>query len=110
MEKLNNLADVTSFLGDRAESADKVIKETKENLDKQGWDIDKEIAKGKRESELLKEGKKPSEVLEIIKKEFDSNDNGKIEKSEMENFTDSLNDYMTKNKKGRDDIPVTTRR
>lgn len=31
-------------------------------------------------------------------------------KSEMENFTDSLNDYMTKNKKGRDDIPVTTRR
>ena len=31
-------------------------------------------------------------------------------KSEMENFTDSLNDYMSKNKKGRDDIPVTTRR
>lgn len=42
--------------------------------------------------------------------EIDTNDNGKIEKSEMENFTDSLNDYMSKNKKGRDDIPVTTRR
>ena len=42
--------------------------------------------------------------------DIDTNDNGKIEKSEMENFTDSLNDYMTKNKKGRDDIPVTTRR
>ena len=42
--------------------------------------------------------------------DIDANNNGKIEKSEMENFTDSLNDYMTKNKKGRDDIPVTTRR
>ena len=41
---------------------------------------------------------------------IDTNNNGKIEKSEMENFTDSLNDYMNKNKKGRDDIPVTTRR
>lgn len=30
--------------------------------------------------------------------------------NEMENFTNSLNDYMTKNPKGRDDIPVTTRR
>lgn len=30
---------------------------------------------------------------------------------EMDNFTDSLNDYMDKNPKGRDDIPtVTTRR
>ena len=42
--------------------------------------------------------------------DVDTNNNGKIEKSEMENFTDSLNDYMGKNKKGRDDIPVTTRR
>ena len=30
--------------------------------------------------------------------------------NEMNDFTNSLNDYMTKNKKGRDDIPVTTRR
>ena len=42
--------------------------------------------------------------------DIDTNNNGKIEKSEMENFTDSLNDYMDKNKKGRDYIPVTTRR
>jgi hypothetical protein len=46
----------------------------------------------------------------LITEILDTNDNGKIEKSEMENFTDSLNDYMNKNKKGRDDIPVTTRR
>ena len=45
-----------------------------------------------------------------IKDEIDTNDNGKIEKSEMDCFTDSLNDYMNKNPKGRDDIPVTTRR
>jgi hypothetical protein len=47
---------------------------------------------------------------EDVEDSIDTNDNGKIEKSEMENFTDSLNDYMSKNKKGRDDIPVTTRR
>ena len=153
MEKLNNLADVTSFLGDRAESADKVIKETKENLDKQGWDIDKEIAKGKRESELLKEGKKPSEVLEIIKKEFDPKDNftppgakgegvdddeveydiveetnpkrtgrpykhtkelikelNEPEEQVMVDFQKLLDDYMSKNKKGREDIPATYKR
>lgn len=51
-----------------------------------------------------------NEVGEEVKENIDTNDNGKIEKSEMENFTDSLNDYMSKNKKGRDDIPVTTRR
>jgi hypothetical protein len=51
-----------------------------------------------------------NEVGEEVKENIDTNNNGKIEKSEMENFTDSLNDYMGKNKKGRDDIPVTTRR
>jgi hypothetical protein len=51
-----------------------------------------------------------NEVGEEVKENIDTNNNGKVEKSEMENFTDSLNDYMDKNKKGRDDIPVTTRR
>lgn len=50
------------------------------------------------------------EQLSKLEDKVDTNDNGKIEKSEMDSFTDSLNDYMTKNKKGRDDIPVTTRR
>lgn len=31
-------------------------------------------------------------------------------KSEMDSFTDSLNDYMDKNKKGREDIPATYKR
>ena len=30
--------------------------------------------------------------------------------TEMEDYTNSLNDYMDKNPRGRDDIPVTTRR
>jgi len=42
--------------------------------------------------------------------EIDTNDNGKIEKDEMVDFQKSLDDYASKNKKGRDDIPVTTRR
>ena len=52
---------------------------------------------GPRESEQLKDA-------------VDTNDNGKIEVDEMADFQKSLDDYAAKNKKGRDDIPVTTRR
>lgn len=58
----------------------------------------------KKKSDAIEDGLKTTDEL------IDTNNNGKIEKSEMENFTDSLNDYMNKNPKGRDDIPVTTRR
>lgn len=44
------------------------------------------------------------------KEDIDTNDNGKIEVDEMTDFQKSLDDYAAKNKKGRDDIPVTTRR
>jgi hypothetical protein len=47
---------------------------------------------------------------EDVKDEIDTNDNGKIEVDEMADFQKSLDDYASKNKKGRDDIPVTTRR
>ena len=47
---------------------------------------------------------------EDVKDEIDTNDNGKIEEDEMADFQKSLDDYASKNKKGRDDIPVTTRR
>ena len=47
---------------------------------------------------------------EDVKEEVDTNDNGKIEVDEMADFQKSLDDYAAKNKKGRDDIPVTTRR
>lgn len=43
-------------------------------------------------------------------KKADTNDNGEIEVDEMADFQKSLDDYASKNKKGRDDIPVTTRR
>ena len=43
-------------------------------------------------------------------KKIDTNDNGEIEVDEMADFQKSLDDYASKNKKGRDDIPVTTRR
>lgn len=45
-----------------------------------------------------------------LKDEIDTNENGKIEVDEMADFQKSLDDYAAKNKKGRDDIPVTTRR
>ena len=47
---------------------------------------------------------------EDVKDEIDTNDNGEIEVDEMADFQKSLDDYASKNKKGRDDIPVTTRR
>lgn len=47
---------------------------------------------------------------EDVKEEIDTNDNGEIEVDEMADFQKSLDDYAAKNKKGRDDIPVTTRR
>ena len=57
---------------------------------------------------------KPTEsgraVYSKLKDEIDTNDNGKIEEDEMADFQKSLDDYAAKNKKGRDDIPVTTRR
>ena len=47
---------------------------------------------------------------EKLKDAVDTNDNGEIEVDEMADFQKSLDDYASKNKKGRDDIPVTTRR
>lgn len=54
--------------------------------------------------------KSPNINKEDVKEEIDTNDNGKIEVDEMADFQKSLDDYAAKNKKGRDDIPVTTRR
>lgn len=45
-----------------------------------------------------------------LREDIDTNDNGKVEEDEMADFQKSLDDYAAKNKKGRDDIPVTTRR
>ena len=56
-------------------------------------------------------GDMPSDMqLHKALKKADTNDNGKIEVDEMADFQKSLDDYAAKNKKGRDDIPVTTRR
>lgn len=44
------------------------------------------------------------------KEDIDTNDNGKIEVDELDDFEKSLGEYMDKNPKGRDDIPVATRR
>lgn len=54
--------------------------------------------------------KSPNIDKEDAKDEIDTNDNGEIEVDELADFQKSLDDYASKNKKGRDDIPVTTRR
>lgn len=41
-----------------------------------------------------------------LKDAIDTNDNGKIEVDEMADFQKSLDEYMAKNKKGREDIPA----
>lgn len=60
--------------------------------------------------EMLKTLGASDEQIEEAKKEIDTSDNGEIEVDEMEDFQKSLDDYAAKNKKGRDDIPVATRR
>ena len=70
--------------------------------------------------------KTPEELAEISKKYSDQEKTDALDrknalqniqntvkntgKSEMDSFTDSLNDYMDKNKKGREDIPATYKR
>ena len=61
----------------------------------------------KKKADAIENGLKVTD--ELIDK-WDTNDNGKIEKDEMADFQKSLDDYAKKNPKGRDDIPVTTRR
>lgn len=60
--------------------------------------------------EMLKKLGASDEQIAEAKKDIDTNDNGEIEVDEMADFQKSLDDYAAKNKKGRDDIPVTTRR
>ena len=54
--------------------------------------------------------KDPNYEVNKALSEIDTNGNGEIEEDEMADFQKSLDDYAAKNKKGRDDIPVTTRR
>ena len=65
-------------------------------------EIEKELKKRKEEDEPLPPKKREDYVGDVP---FDV-----VMKDEMEDFQKSLDDYAAKNKKGRDDIPVTTRR
>ena len=49
-------------------------------------------------------------VEEVDTSTIDEKDSGKSEEDDLDLYMKDLNDYMDKNKKGRDDIPVTTRR
>ena len=60
--------------------------------------------------DAIKDNFTPPGAKEELKEEIDTNGNGEIEVDEMADFQKSLDDYASKNKKGRDDIPVATRR
>lgn len=64
---MNSLQEVCSLLAENARQAQVVINNTKKVLE--NWDIDKAIANGKKQVELLKAGCKPSQVLEMMKEE-----------------------------------------
>ena len=49
-------------------------------------------------------------VEEVDTSAIDEKDSGKSEEDDLDLYMKDLDDYMSKNKKGRDDIPVTTRR
>ena len=54
--------------------------------------------------------KKDTKVEDVDTSAIDEKDSGKSEEDDLDLYMKDLNDYMDKNKKGRDDIPVTTRR
>lgn len=64
---MNELQKFVSFMDEQIRKADEVNRRTNSVLKAQGWDIDKAIAKGKKQAELLKAGYKPSQVLEMVK-------------------------------------------
>lgn len=64
---MNSLQEVCSLLAKNARQAQVVINNTKKVLE--NWDVDKAIANGKKQVELLKAGYKPSQVLEMMKEE-----------------------------------------
>lgn len=49
-------------------------------------------------------------VEDVDTSAIDEKDSGKSEEDDLDFYMKDLDDYMTKNPKGRDDIPVTTRR
>lgn len=64
---MNSLQEACSLLAENARQAQIVIDNTKKVLE--NWDIDKAIANGKKQVELLKAGYKPSQVLGMMKEE-----------------------------------------
>ena len=104
---------------------DKSIDAIKDNFTPPGAKSQKDEDK----SDLLKAAEKviktskPVEVNEYLTLEprepkvedvdtsaIDEKDSGKSEEDDLDLYMKDLDDYMSKNKKGRDDIPVTTRR
>jgi len=86
-----------------------------EGEDEPEWAKDEEVLNPTYPSLFGTGEKNPYANMESIldewdKEDIDTNDNGEIEVDEMADFQKSLDDYASKNKKGRDDIPVTTRR
>lgn len=111
-EEIQDLYDVGYLKDDDYEVVnDKSIDAIKDNFTPPG------ARKGHLEEDYPPDTKITKEDEERFGKEalkglgtIDTNDNGEIEVDEMADFQKSLDDYASKNKKGRDDIPVTTRR
>ena len=96
------------------EYADKKFKEKPKRdifTDKDKEYLDDDFDDNELYDQMESMGDMPSDMqLHKALKKADTNDNGEIEVDEMADFQKSLDDYASKNKKGRDDIPVTTRR
>ena len=89
---------------------DVVMKEEMEKLKSKEPKVE-DVDEDEMYDQMESMGDMPSDMqLHKALKKADTNDNGKIEVDEMADFQKSLDDYASKNKKGRDDIPVTTRR
>lgn len=97
----HGLKDKKLNIDEFEEIADKV----NENWEEEDWEkVDKDIQK-----EVSTDKRSPGQYVaddierEHMEKVFGDDD-------DIDVYIKDLNDYMSKNKKGRDDIPVTTRR
>ena len=105
MEKLHSEFNIN----DHNDISRRVMEKTKGNPDNYGKKPDNEVVND-NSLDAVKDDFTPPGAEEVVKEEIDTNGNGKVEVDEMADFQKSLDDYASKNKKGRDDIPVTTRR
>ena len=83
---------------------------TKDHVEKYGEEMLKKLGASDEQIAEAKKEDDPPKVEDVDTSAIDEKDSGKSGEDDLDLYMKDLNDYMSKNPKGRDDIPVTTRR